>query len=203
MITDVAIDLDGVTFDFARVVTDVFSKHLGMDLPAPKNWEFYDEWNLTASEFYRLLDELTVETEFFDSESPIRHTMKGWEMLRAQNLKLHIITHRSHCAYDQTVRWLERYRLIPDTLHFSGDKAAILKAITVDEGASVDDNISQYEDYCDSGIRGYLFNQPWNLQKRNARRVGDMVELAENIKLYNTYWYSELHSGVNEEWFND
>jgi len=196
MITDVAIDLDGVVFDFARVVTNVFSKHLGKDLPAPKNWEFYDEWGLTAHDFYALLDGLTVETEFFNSESPIRHTMKGWQMLRDQNLKLHIITHRSACAYDQTVKWLERYRLIPDTLHFSGDKASILSAIVVDEGASVDDNIGQYEDYSDRGIRAYLFNQPWNMRKKDARRIDNLVDFAENIKLYNTYWSTELSSGL-------
>lgn len=200
MITDVAIDLDGVMFDFSRVVTEVFSRHLGRTLPAPVKWEFFDEWDLTAKDFYTLLDDLTVETEFFNSESPMRHTLRGWQMLREQNLKLHIITHRSHCAYDQTVKWLERYRLIPDSLHFSGDKAAILSAIMVDEGASIDDNIHQYEDYTDIGIRAYLFNQPWNMAKTNARRIGTLIDFAQDIKLYNDYWNSELKSGLYEEW---
>lgn len=196
MITDVALDLDGVMFDFSRVVTDVFSRHLGRALPTPQKWEFFDEWNLTAGDFYDLLDELTVKTEFFNSESPIRHTMRGWEMLRAQNLQLHIITHRSPCAYDTTVKWLERYRLIPDTLHFSGDKASILSAIVIDEGASVDDNVGQYEEYQEKGIRSYLFTQPWNLQKRNARRINNMIDFANSIKLYNDFWREELNSGL-------
>ena len=198
MITDVAIDLDGVMFDFARVVTSVFSRYFDKDLPAPQNWEFYDEWGLTAHEFYALLDHLTVETEFFNSESPIRHTLKGWQNLRQQGLSLHIITHRSPCAYDQTVRWLERYRLIPDTLHFSGDKARILTAIQKDESASVDDYIVQYENYEDAGVRSYLFTQQWNLRKKNARRITNLMDFAEDIKLYNTYWTSELRSGLYE-----
>lgn len=192
MITDVGIDLDGVMFDFSRVVTAVFSKHLGKQLPTPTKWEFFDEWGLTAKEFYHLLDDLTVETEFFNSESPIRHTMQGWKMLREQNLRLHIITHRSSCSYNQTVRWLERYRFIPDSLHFSGDKASILSAITVDEAASVDDLVSQYQDYSDTGIRAYLFNQTWNMHYDGARRVNNMMEFAESIKLYNDYWSHEL-----------
>lgn len=192
MITDVGIDLDGVMFDFSRVVTAVFSKHLGKQLPTPKKWEFFDEWDLTAKEFYTLLDDLTVETEFFNSESPIRNTMQGWKMLREQNLRLHIITHRSACSYDQTVKWLERYRFIPDSLHFSGDKASILSAIAVDEAASVDDNVGQYQDYDDTGIRAYMFNQPWNMYYHKARRVNNMMEFAENIKLYNDYWRNEL-----------
>ncbi|NBS71322.1 hypothetical protein EBT31_20795 [bacterium] len=203
MITDVAIDLDGVVFDFSRVVTAVFSKYLKTDLPTPTKWEFFDEWNMTASDFYTLLDHLTVETEFFNSESPIRHTMVGWQSLREQNLRIHVITHRSHCAYDQTVKWLERYRLIPDTLHFAGDKAPILSALMIDEGASVDDNIGQYEDYFDMGIRSYLFNQPWNSQKKNARRVNNLIEFADDIKLYNKYWRSEIESGVYGDWLND
>ena len=101
MITDVAIDLDGVVFDFSRVVTAVFSKYLKTDLPTPTKWEFFDEWNMTASDFYSLLDHLTVETEFFNSESPIRHTMVGWQSLREQNLRIHVITH--HMPHLETV----------------------------------------------------------------------------------------------------
>lgn len=196
MITDVGIDLDGVLFDFARVVTAVFSKHLDTQLPLPKKWEFFDEWGMTAPQFYSLLDELTVETEFFNSESPIVKTMSGWQKLREQDLRLHIITHRSHYAYDQTVHWLERYRLIPDSLHFSGDKAPILQSLTIDESAAIDDNIDQYLCYTDMGTRCYMFNHSWNMELSGARRVNNLIEFAENIKLYNDYWTQEHSYGI-------
>ena len=190
MITDVGIDLDGVLFDFSAVVTKHFSEYFGQEFPTPQGWEFYEEWGLSASAFYELLDKLTYEREIFNDAAPISKSMVGWQNLKEQGLKLHVITHRSPSAYGQTVRWLERYRMIPDSLHFSGQKADILNAISTDESAAIDDYIEQYRDYENAGVRSYMFRQQWN-RGYPVRHVDTLPEFADAIKLYNQYWKME------------
>jgi hypothetical protein len=200
MITDVAIDLDGVMFDFSTAITKRFSEHFGVQFPTPVNWEFYEEWGLSASNFYQILDKLTVETELFNEGAPIYKTLVGWNNLRDQGLNIHIITHRSQSAYGQTIKWLERYQLIPDSLHFTGNKAEVLQAITVDESASIDDHVEQYVNYQTMGVRGYLFTHDWN-RNYPARRVSNLPEFAEEIRLYNQYWTMEAKHSIATEVF--
>ena len=190
MITDVAIDVDGVLFDFAGVVTKHFSDYFGTELPAPKNWEFFEDWGLSAEAFYTLLDHLTVEREIFNEGSPIPKTMVGWQAMREQGLRLHVITHRSWSAHAQTIQWLERYQLIPDSLHFTGDKAPVLASLALDEFASIDDHYDQYAHYKAYDTKAFLFTQPWNAG-HPGRRVSNLVEFADAIKLYNQYWSAE------------
>jgi len=197
MITDVAIDLDGVMFDFANVIKEHFSECLDRDLPDPVKWEFYDEWGLTAEQFYYLLDEFSKERDLFNSEAPVPHSMVGWQSLRDQNLRLHVITHRSPSAWEQSIRWLERYRMVPDSLHFSGDKANILTAISIDECAAIDDHVSQYVSYRDAGVHAYLMTQTWNALYP-GRRVSSLPEFADIIKLYNQYQYMEEFYAMQE-----
>jgi hypothetical protein len=200
MITDVAIDLDNVVFDFSTVITKHFSEHFGIDFPTPNKWEFYEDWGLSASNFYNILDKLTIETELFNEGAPIPKTLVGWHSLRDQDLKIHIITHRSHSAYGQTIKWLERYQLIPDSLHFTGNKADVLQAISTDEAVAIDDHVDQYVNYQMMGVRGYLFTQPWN-RGYPARRVSTLPEFADEIRLYNQFCAMEDKHSLKMESF--
>lgn len=200
MITDVAIDMDGVLFDFASVITKHFSEYFGTELPAPKGWEFFSEWGLSADSFYTLLDHLTTERELFNEGSPIPKSMVGWKSLREQGLRLHVITHRSWSAHAQTIKWLERYRFIPDSLHFTGDKAPVLASISTDEFAAIDDHYEQYAEYKAYGTKAFLFTQPWN-EGHPGRRVSTLEEFADAIKLYNEYWKSENKFELMEQVF--
>lgn len=197
MITDVAVDIDGVLFDFATTVQKHFSEYFQTAFPKPTTWEFYEHWNLSAKQFYDTLDLLTDERDLFNDSAPLPKTMVGWQALREQGLRIHIITHRSPTAYAQTIKWLERYRLIPDTLHFSGQKADIINALAVDECASIDDHVFQYNEYRDSGVHGYLYTQPWNDQYA-GRRVNTLPEFANIIKTHNEYWKMEHDNTLME-----
>lgn len=190
MITDVAIDMDGVLFDFAGTITKHFSDYFDTELPAPKNWEFFEEWGLSADSFYTLLDHLTVEKEIFNEGSPIPRSMVGWQSMREQGLRLHVITHRSWSAHTQTIKWLERYRLIPDSIHFTGEKASILSALAIDEAAAIDDHYEQYVDYKGAGVHAYMFTHRWNASYP-GRRVSTLEEFANVIKMHNEYWRME------------
>lgn len=193
MITDVGVDLDGVLFDFSRAVVDTFSKVLGPGLPYPSKWEFYEDWGLTAGEFYELLDTLTIDEELFDSYPPIAHTAEGWSDLKSQGVRIHIITHRSMVATTQTMRWLERYRLVPDTIHFTGKKAQVLSAISERRAIAIDDHYEQHLNYQDHGILSFLFDQPWNSRYHEHSRMFTLPEFSQYIRKYNEYWNMVEH----------
>lgn len=187
MITDVAVDIDGVMFDFATVIHEKTSKYMGVPLSYPTQWEFYKEWGMTSENFHAYLRRLAVEDDIFNQGSPYHNTKEGWSSLREQGLKIHIITHRPWEGYEQTVRWLERFQLIPDTLHFTGDKAGVLQGIAEGEYASIDDHYEQYASYYYRGAYSFLHTQPWN-DGYPARRADDLLDFAEAIKFYNDKW---------------
>lgn len=186
MITDVGVDLDGVVFDFATVSVKHFSDYLGRELSSPTKWKFYEDWDLTARQFYELLDTLTQDREIFNDPAPIPKSMVGWQALRDQKVRIHVLTHRSDKAWAQTVRWLERYRMIPDSLHFTGEKAAVLSNIALDEACAIDDHYDQYLSYRDHHVQAFLFDQPWN-HGYPASRVKTLPEFANYIKTYNDF----------------
>jgi hypothetical protein len=192
VITDVAIDLDGVVFDFAESATFYFSRHLNKSLPRPTTWEFYTDWGLEAWEFYTMLDELTEEHDIYDSGAPLQNTIEGWNSLVTQGVNIHVITHRSPRAYTQTCRWLERFNMLADSLHFTGNKPETLHACAVGGGAlaAIDDNIHQYDAYIKNGVKAYLYTQPWNSRAVNASRVSDLMEFAEAVRINNDFWHN-------------
>lgn len=183
MITDVGIDLDGVMYDFAGVFHEFVQNRSGMTLPKPERWDFYKDWGMTDKDFEILLAEAIDKMRIFDSVAPMENTVEGWNLLKANGIKIHVLTHRGHLAYEQTVKWLTKYGLIPDSLHF-GDNKTILKKIAKDECAAIDDYPLYYDRYEKADILSFLRTQPWNGEKY-ARRVDDLLEFAEKVVTLN------------------
>lgn len=181
--------MDGVMFNFATVIQEKTSQYMGVGLPFPTRWEFYEDWGMTHDDFHSYLKRLAEQDEIFNQGSPYHNTTEGWQSLREQGLKIHIITHRPWEAYGQTVQWLERFRFIPDTLHFTGDKAVVLTGIAKDECASIDDHYEQYLSYERRHAHSFLRTQPWNTGDRfTARRVTDLLDFAERVRFWNNKW---------------
>jgi uncharacterized HAD superfamily protein len=198
MITDVGVDIDGVLFDFATIIQFHASRELGRDLTYPDKWEFYTDWGLTESDFYNLLEHLIEEKQLFNEGSPYEGVMQGWRSLREQNLNIHIVTHRPWSSISQTTRWLERWRLQPDSIHFTDNKSGVLTALAIEECASIDDYTEQYLSYEWSGAHSFLQTRPWNQQIGDARRVSSLYEFSQAIKTYNEYhtlWKREISHG--------
>ena len=183
MITDVGIDLDGVMYDFASVFHEFVQNRSGITLPKPTKWDFYKDWGMTDKDFDDLLAEAIENTRIFDSIAPMENTIEGWNLLKANDIKIHVLTHRGHLAYAQTVNWLTRYGLIPDSLHFGNDKT-ILSTIALDECAAIDDYTLYYDKYEKANILSFMRTQPWNGEKY-ARRVDDLLEFAEKVVTLN------------------
>lgn len=183
-ITDVGIDIDGVIFDFASAFHEYCSYRLKNDsLPMPTHWDFYLEWGLTFKSFNDLLKEATVDERLFMWRYPIQNSLQGWESLKNQGLRIHILTHRASYAYSQTTEWLEKHKMFPDTLHFGYEKD-ILKHISHKKAAAVDDYTKYYDMYDNNGVMPFLMTQPWNIGHR-ATRVTDLLDFATKVKEYN------------------
>jgi hypothetical protein len=184
VITDVGIDIDGVMYDFAGVFHEFVQNRSGMTLPKPQKWDFYKEWGMSDKEFDAMLAEAIDNMRIFDSVAPMTNTVEGWNLLKAHDIKIHVLTHRNHLAYTQTVNWLTKYGLIPDSLHFGNNKT-ILSTIATDECAAIDDYTVYYDQYEKANILSFLRTQPWNGEKY-ARRVYDLLEFAEKIVTLNS-----------------
>lgn len=183
MITDVGIDMDGVMYDFAKVFHEYAQNRMGKELPKPTCWDFYHEWGLTDEQFDEWLVEGVQKLRLFNSDSPMENTIEGWNLLKQNGIKVHVLTHRGHVSYEQTVQWLNRFGLYPDSLHFGTNKA-ILKLIATDECAAIDDYTLYYDQYEKANILSFLRTQPWNGEKY-ARRVNDLLDFAEKVIMFN------------------
>lgn len=183
MITDVGIDLDGVMYDFAWVFHKYAQDRMGKELSEPSTWDFYREWGMTDEQFNEWLEDGVKNLRLFDYLNPLFNTHEGWKLLKDNNIKIHVLTHRSPHSYEQTVQWLVKNNLIPDSLHF-GQNKTILKTLAQDECAAIDDMVQFYDSYNKEGVLSFLRTQPWN-QERRARRCADLLEFAQAIVAIN------------------
>lgn len=183
MITDVGIDLDGVMYDFATVFRSYAQDRMGKELSAPTKWDFYKEWGMTDEQFNQWLEEGVKNLRLFNYLRPMHNTLEGWQLLRDNKLNIHVLTHRHPHSYEQTVQWLMKYDLIPNSLHFGTNKT-ILKTLALDECAAIDDMPQYYDSYNNIGVLSFFRTQPWN-DTRKGRRVSDLLEFAEAILAIN------------------
>jgi uncharacterized protein (DUF924 family) len=134
VITDVGIDMDGVIYDFAKVFHAYAQTKMGKELPLPTTWDFYKEWGLTDQQFDEWLVEGVQKAQLFNCDAPMDNTVEGWNLLKENDIKIHLLTHRGSVSYEQTIHWLERFGFYPDSLHFGTNKG-ILKAFATDDQA--------------------------------------------------------------------
>ena len=179
MITDVGIDMDGVIYDFAKVFHEYAQNRMNKELSKPTKWDFYKEWGMLDEQFDEWLIEGVQELRLFNCDAPMENTVEGWNLLKQNDIKIHVLTHRGHVSYEQTVQWLNRFGLYPDSLHFGTNKG-ILKTFATDECASIDDYPLYYTKYDRAGVISFLRTQPWN-EQMYARRVKDLLDFANKV----------------------
>ena len=88
-----------------------------------------------------------------------------------------IITARRPTSRPQTVEWLQRHRIPFEDLYHTEEKANVSDDIVM----AVDDHPIHALAYCESGIRVFLMNQPWNQGVSHAllTRVNGWDELLQ------------------------
>lgn len=187
MITDVAIDLDGVVYPFAKEFHKFCSKALNNDsLPPATDWLFYEKWGLTKDEYHHLLLEAVNAGVFIDGEPPIG-AQAAWTVISAMGAKIHVITARPTEAWADTTWWLDQWKLRADSLHFTEDKWLFAYMLNMEgKGMMLDDSpiylnsVSQYD-----SIIPVVYDQPWN-RDLDYVRVNSMMGFARLVALYNT-----------------
>lgn len=196
MITDVGIDMDGVMYDFAGAFRGYCENRLQVNapLPEPRHWEFYEDWGLDKETFYEWLTDSTINDSLFYRGNAYDNTIAGWRKLKDMGLRIHIMTHRHIESVGQTAEWLYEHGFIPDSMHFGVDKT-ILEAMAIDQAAAIDDYTKYYDDYEKVGVKAFLRTHPWNAD-HSGRRVADLLEFADAIEAYNTYYRFEGHSEI-------
>ena len=179
VITDVGIDMDGVIYDFAKVFHEYAQNRMGKELSLPTKWDFYTQWGMSDEQFDEWLVEGVQNLRLFNCDAPMENTVEGWNLLKQNDIKIHVLTHRGHVSYEQTVQWLNRFGLYPDSLHFGTNKG-ILKTFATDECAAIDDYPLYYTQYDRAGVISFLRTQPWN-ESMYARRVTDLLDFAKKV----------------------
>jgi hypothetical protein len=190
-ITDVGIDMDGVLYPFINSFRSYCEERLGrLFLEEPKHWNFFEDWGLDASTFQEWLRDSAKTHKVFGTQMPYPTVLEAWELLRKNNIKIHVMTARPQEAWAQTAEWLEKYGLVADSLHFNPTKG-FLANLTKGRAAILDDHIAFYEEAEKAGIFPCLLNQPWNQELKNANRASTVLEFANMIVGYNKVISSE------------
>lgn len=137
----VAVDLDGVVYDFVEALRHYLVTVHGYDparLTPPTTWEFYPEWGMTAEEF---LDHCTTATDtgwMFCTGEPIPGSKEALDTLRSEGHTIHIVTARNFGNFSEinTRGWLDQYGIPRQSLTFAHDKSIIDADIFIDDKPS-------------------------------------------------------------------
>ena len=179
--TAVGVDMDGVMYPFAHAMHKHCEAHVRFqELKKPDSWDFYKPWGVTSEEFSQVMRDASTSHNLFSSEPPIHLVTDGWILLKQSNVKIHIITARPKEAWSQTIDWLSRYEMMPDSLHFTSRKA-IIRHLAAGRVAAIDDNTGFYKDLKSNGVHAFLCTQPWNAELEEANRAESFFHFAENI----------------------
>ncbi len=178
IITDVAIDLDGVAYPFSKAFKKYCESVLGYkNLQEPTRWEFYEDWGMTKVEFMRHLKTASKDHSLFSTEEPMQGVKSAWKLLKAANITTHVVTARPHTAWASTADWLHKHEIIPDHLHFTHDKT-VISHVSKGACAAIDDYTVYYDELVESGVFTVLHSQPWNLSHIHAKRVDSLYQFA-------------------------
>lgn len=170
---DIGVDIDNVCYDMIDVhrawrhaIKGVpFSK-----MPAPRSWNYYEKWGMTAEEFMDDLRQSMWDGWMFQKGHPMTDTQWALNHLADQGHRIHYITDRSlgidpTYARDVTQEWLNKHHLPCHSLTISGDKTARKVDIFID------DRVKNYDELEAAGHRPILFTRPWNDHALGRRRV--------------------------------
>lgn len=183
--TDVGIDMDGVLYPFINSFRKYCEERLGvLFLSDPVKWNFYEDWGLDEATFQEWIKDAAKSHAVFKTEMPYPTVLEAWELLRKNNIKIHVLTARPQEAWAQTAAWLSQYNLVADSLHFNKTKGFLSK-ISVGKAALIDDHVMYYNEAKNVGIFPCLLNQPWNQDLEDATRASTLLEFATMIVGYN------------------
>jgi hypothetical protein len=151
----IAIDLDGVLYNFTASLSDYIGHAVGQWYPyRPSCWEFYEtDWGMSLAEYLAWFEQGVNASWIFVVGAPAKGSIEALHALIAKGHTIHLITDRNvgEKAKVNTALWLNAYGVPYDTLTFSnGSKASLIKV-----DLAVDDRPKLVDEYRAAGVEAY------------------------------------------------
>ncbi len=151
----IAIDLDGVCYNFTRALSEYIEHMTGERYYAvPSCWEFYaTDWGMSLAEYLQWFEEGVDAGWIFTIGEPAPGCIEALTALRADGHTIHLCTERNigRLAKVNTAEWLEAVGMPYDSLTFvTGDKSETLIA-----DIAIDDRPRNVDQWTDAGVKAY------------------------------------------------
>ena len=187
MMKKIALDIDGVLLDLINRFCEIFNKRYDSAYREEdiKDWEFFNDWNITEMEFYEIFYEIyqDINLPLIDVDAP--------KYLRALNKKydIDLVTARSAQSKILLIKNLKAVGIEKDNhyknLIMVNPKPYDIK-LQYDYDIYIDDNPNLVK-----GIKFLeqkillLFDQPWNRKTHsntNIFRVNSWIEIFQKLR---------------------
>lgn len=178
----IGLDIDGVFYNFTKAYHLWLNQTKGMSLSLDdeaQTWDWFLDWE-TSEEFVQNLHDSVDSGHMYWVGELYESTMsQNLKDLRSAGHTIHFVTARTFgktaCPEAATRHWLNSSDLVYDTLTISKDKTIVATDVFLE------DNLKNYDLLDAAGVRSYLINRPYNLQKDDRRRVSSVDEFTKLI----------------------
>ncbi len=176
----IGLDADGCFYDFRQASVDYLVDHEGFkreDLPLGPEWHYNKKWGMEDKEFYKLVARGIDAGQIFRVGEPAEGFVNAINWLRKKGHTIHICTFRTIGKRDvmNTMEWLQEHKVRYDSITFAQDKTIL------DVDVFLEDKVENYLALEESGVRSYLFDQPYNRELDTDFRVTSWREFADTI----------------------
>lgn len=157
----IALDLDGVVYNFAANMRAHLVQNLGADvtrLPEPDRWAMWEAWGMSSDAWHAAFDVGVRDGHLFNGGREFLYTgaLDAVRWIEDQGHDLHIVTHRPEAAEALTCDWLVDVGLGHLPVTFSGDKTCI------ESDLIIEDNVDNALAVIIAGGAAILVDRPWN-----------------------------------------
>jgi 5'(3')-deoxyribonucleotidase len=161
--TAVALDLDGVLYEWHRTVRYMMREYQGVMMPDDA-WDTWDAHKLYYTpEQERWLWSEGVGLGLFRYGHVVKGAIIGMRALQLSGYRLYVVTHRPRNAVPDTIAWLNLLQK-PGVVTFDG--VAILSdgqpKSTIEADILVDDKPENIQEWHGHGKRAIIYDQQWN-----------------------------------------
>jgi len=171
----VAIDLDGVLYNFTKALAEYIEQETGTKYPqAPTCWEFYEkDWGITLEDYLSWFKWGVNDGYVFRIGEPAPGCIAALDKIHEAGHTIHLITDRNvgYRAKENTVLWLDEYEIPYDTLTFCDGSKDIANV-----DIAVDDRPKHVDAFRARGIEAYvmgfdrrtdMIHHPWYIEGWN------------------------------------
>lgn len=183
----IAIDLDGVVYNFIDEFRDYLINHEGYDpddLPEEyTSWDYYKVWGLSDLEYWEKFFTAAHKSHILTNGKVIPGAKEGLEKIKELGCEIVILTAReavgtktSETIRTNTLNWLDANGIVFDELVISNEK------FNEDFDVLFDDGPHNIEAVILDGRPAIFFDQPWNRSVPIYNRVYGWDQLVESVE---------------------